>query len=99
MYARVSFYDMGSSSRDDAAAAFEQARSAAEQMEGNQGGMLLVDPQGAKAITITLWESEQALQASEQQANQVRADAARTAGMSIRGVEPYEVALEFGRGT
>lgn len=99
MYARVSFYDMGAASRDDAVSAFEGSRGAIHQMQGNQGAMLLVSPEGDKAITITLWESEQALRASEEQANQVRQEAAETGALTIRGVEPYEVALEFGRET
>jgi heme-degrading monooxygenase HmoA len=96
MYARVSFYDMGDASRDDAAGAFENTRSAVEQMEGNHGAMLLVSPNGDKAITITLWESEQALRATEEQANRTREQAAGGAGMTIRSVEPYEVVLDFG---
>ena len=97
MHARVSFYDMGNASTDDAVRAFEGARDAVEQMEGNEGGMLLVSREGDKAMTITLWESEEALRATDQQANQVREDAAGSAGMTIRDVEAYEVALEFGR--
>ena len=97
MYARVSFYDMAGASRDDAVRAFEGARDAVEQMEGNQGGTLLVSPAGDKALTITLWESEEALRATEQQANETRDQAAGTAGMTVRAVEAYEVALEFGR--
>ena len=96
MYARVSFYELGGASRDDAARAFEGARSAIEQMEGNEGGMLLVSSQGDKAMTVTLWTSEDALRASEQQANQVRQQAAGSAGLTVRDVEAYEVALEFG---
>lgn len=97
MYARASFYDMGNASRDDAVRAFEQARGPVEQMAGNQGAMLLVSPNGDKAMTITLWESEQALRDSEEQANRAREQAAGGVGMTIRDVEPYEVALEFGR--
>ena len=97
MYARVSFYDMGGASRDDAVRSFEGATNAVEQMEGNEGGMLLVSPEGDKAVTITLWENEDALRATEQQANQVRQQAAEGAGMTVRGIEAYEVALEFGR--
>ena len=96
MHARVSYYDMSSSSRDDAVRAFEGARTAVEEMRGNQGGMLLVDPDSGKAITITLWESEEALQESTEQANQARQQAAGGAGMTISGVEWYEVAMEFG---
>ena len=99
MYARVSFYDMGAASRDDAVRAFEQAREAIDRMQGNQGGMLLVSPNGDKAMTITLWESEDALRATDEQANQTREQAAGSAGLTIRDVEPYEVALEFGRQT
>ncbi len=96
MHARVSFYDMAGASRDDAVTAFEGVRAALEEMQGNQGGLLLVNPDGGKAITITLWESEEALRASEEQANQMRQQAAGSAGMTISSVEPYEVALEFG---
>ena len=96
MYARVSFYDMGGASREDAVGAFEQARGAIDRMQGNQGGMLLVSPNGDKAMTITLWESDEALRATGEQANQARERAAGSAGLTIRDVEPYEVALEFG---
>ena len=97
MHARVSFYELGSASRDDAVRAFEGARGAVEEMEGNRGGMLLVDTDGGKAITITFWESEDALRASEQRADDARREAAGGAGMSISAVERYEVGLEFGR--
>ncbi len=98
MYARVSYYELGGASRDDAVRAFEQARTPVEQMEGNEGAMLLVSPETGKAITVTLWESEQALRASEEQANQTRQEAAGGAGLTITGVESYELALEFGKG-
>lgn len=97
MHARVSFYELGGASRDDAVRAFEGAREPVMQMQGNQGGMLLVSADGRKAMTITLWESEDALRASEEQSNRVRERSAGGAGMTIGEVEPYEVALEFGR--
>ena len=97
MHARVSFYDLAGASRDDAVRAFEAARNAVQQMEGNQGGMLLLNPQDGKAVTITLWDSEDALRATEQQAHQTRQQAASSAGMTITGVEAYEVAMEFGQ--
>ncbi len=95
MHARVTFYDVGTASRDDAVRGFEQARGAVEQMQGNQGAMLLVDEETGKAITITLWESEQALRATEQEANRAREQAAGGAGMTIREVEAYEMVAEF----
>ena len=99
MYARVSFYEMGSASSEDAVRAFEQARAAVEQMQGSEGGMLLVSPEGGKAMTITLWENEEAVQASSEAADRVRGDAAQTFGGSIESVEIYEVPMHesFGR--
>ncbi len=84
MYARVSFYDMGNASRDDAARAFENSKSAIQQMQGNQGGMALVSASGDKAITITLWESEEAMGASEEGATKLRSDAAGSAAGTVQ---------------
>jgi heme-degrading monooxygenase HmoA len=95
MHARVSFYELGSASKDEAARAFEGAVEAVKDMEGSRGGELLVDTANGKALTITYWESEQALRDSTQRANSVREQAAGSANMSITAVEVYEVALEF----
>jgi heme-degrading monooxygenase HmoA len=98
MHARVSFYE-GASGEDAGAAvkSFEDVLDPLRQMEGNQGATLLVDRDSGKAITITYWDTEEHLQSSVEQANQLRQRAAGTAGLSIQGVEHYEVALEAGR--
>jgi hypothetical protein len=44
--------------------------------EQGKGAILLVDRQSGEAIAITLWEDEQALRASEESANTLRATAA-----------------------
>ena len=97
MHARVSFYDLGGASPDDAKQAFEGAREALSQMQGSQGGLLLVNEDEGKAMTITLWENEAALRASDQQADQTRQQAVSRAGMTVSRVEAYQVALEFDR--
>ena len=97
MHARVSTYEMGGRPKEDAARAFEQAVQGVQQLDGNQGGMLLVGEDGSRAMTITFWESADALRASEEQANQMREQAAGGAGITIADVSAYEVALEFGR--
>jgi heme-degrading monooxygenase HmoA len=98
MHARVSFYAVASGG--DAATAvkgFEDAMDPVLQMEGNQGATLLVDRDSGKAITITYWDTEEHLRSSAEQANKLRQEAADTGGLSIRGVESYEVAMEAGR--
>lgn len=95
MHARVSFYQLGSASSRDIAGAFEGAVRAVQEMHGNQGGMLLVDSEHGKAMTITLWDDEKVLRDSDPQADTVRQQAAGDAGLTISGVEVYEVALDF----
>jgi heme-degrading monooxygenase HmoA len=62
--------------------------------QGGKGAILLLDRQTGSAIAITLWEDEQALRASEERANALRAEAAQEMGASERPtVERYEVAV------
>ena len=95
-FARVSTYEFPADRLDEATPAFEEATTNLRGMEGITEALFLVDRNEGKAITITLWESEEALRATEEQANQMRQQTAGSAGMTISSVEPYEVALEFG---
>jgi heme-degrading monooxygenase HmoA len=96
MHARVSFYDLSAEQADAGIEGFQSVQESVQQMQGNQGGMLLVDREGGKAITITFWDSADDLQTSSEQATQLRQQVAQTAGLSIRSVESYEVAVQFG---
>jgi heme-degrading monooxygenase HmoA len=96
MHARVSFYDASTEGVDAGIEQFRDVQANVQQMQGNQGGMLLVDREGGKAITITFWDSADDLEASSEQANQLRQQVANAAGLSIRSVEGYEVAVQFG---
>jgi hypothetical protein len=62
--------------------------------EGGKGAILLVDRQNGEAVAITLWEDEQAMTASEEAANALRAEAASQMGASQQPtVARYEVAV------
>lgn len=62
--------------------------------EQGKGAILLVDRESGEAISITLWEDEQTLRASEDAANALRADAADQMGASqAPAVGRYEVAV------
>ncbi len=65
-------------------------------MDGLSKAYFLVDRAGDRAISITLWESEDALNASVERANQLREEATDQAGGSIESVDHYEVALTVG---
>jgi len=62
--------------------------------QGGKGGIWLVDRETSEAIAITLWEDEQALRASEERANQLRAAVAEEVHASEQPtVNRYEVAV------
>lgn len=71
----------------------EQVLPHARQLDGFRGAIGLVDRSNRKAIAYTLWESETAMTASEEAANQMRSDAVQAIGASTPTVERYDVAV------
>jgi hypothetical protein len=65
----------------------------ARQVPGWKGAIGLADRRSGRIKLITLWESADALRASEEQANQLRQEAADAGGQRIAGVDRYEVAV------
>ncbi len=92
-YARVSAYEFPADRVDEARPAFEEATRNLEQMQGITEALFLVDRTEGKAITITIWESEEALRASEQAADEIRQRGAAAGGGQITGVSRYEIVL------
>jgi heme-degrading monooxygenase HmoA len=93
MFARVSSYQLQTDQADQAVQAFTTAIDPLRQLDGAKGAYLLLDRSSGKALTITLWESEEAMGASEEGATKLRSDAAGSAGGTVQDVERYEVAL------
>ena len=61
------------------------------QTEGMKGTVFLVDRQNGTVLVISLWEGEEALRASEDEATRVREEV--TGPDETASVERYEVAL------
>jgi heme-degrading monooxygenase HmoA len=61
------------------------------QTEGMTGAIFLVDHSNGNIVTISLWESEEAMNAGEEMAGRLRAEA--TGEGETASVEHYEVAL------
>ena len=95
MHARVStIYGSADQGEEGLRAMREQILPALRQMGGCDGAILLVDRGSGKAVGITLWESEEAMRASEEEAMRLRREAADTAGATEPPVvDRYEVAL------
>jgi heme-degrading monooxygenase HmoA len=67
---------------------------AVKEIDGFKGILSLVDRQTGKGLTVTFWESEEALRASEEEANRLRREAAVKLGSTGEPtVERYELAL------
>ena len=69
----------------------EQVLPMLQQMPGIKGAYLLADRQTGKGLTISFWESEEAMNASAQAANQVRAQGVAGTASTVEGVQGYEV--------
>lgn len=95
MHARVSTYAGSADHLDDAIRNFDASSDAIAELEGFEGAYLLIDRANGRALTISLWSNEDAVAASTERADEVRAEAAGGAGVSIEDVEIYEVAIRL----
>jgi heme-degrading monooxygenase HmoA len=103
MFASVSTYQGPPDQIDEGVRyAQENIMPTLQEVEGFEGIYLLVDRQSGKVLTITLWESEEAMRASEEEANQLRSEhrgrwdqvsTAEAGGQEDAGEERYEVAI------
>ena len=62
-------------------------------LEGCRGYIVLLSPDGEHALGITLWESEEAEEASRRVAETIRPRLQAASGGTVVKVEPYQVGL------
>jgi len=93
MHARATTIRVGEEVGEAAIGQYRDGLSTFRAIDGNRGAFLLVDRKGGRGIGVTLWESEQAMVASREQAEQLRQRAAEQAGGEIESVVEYEVAV------
>ena len=94
MFARVSTYRADDA--DKLLQGFASVTDPLEQMDGFAYAQFLVDRASGKGMSITVWESEQALIDSVAKADELRRQGTETGGGSIESVEHYEVGLAVG---
>ncbi len=94
MFARVSTYQ-GDPGQIDQGLAYdlENILPKVNQIDGFEGLYYLVDRESGKALSMTLWESEEAMRASEEEANRLRTESAESASATVENVQRYEVAI------
>jgi heme-degrading monooxygenase HmoA len=96
MYARLARYEVQPDRIHEVVHGFEDAAGELEELEGLKAGYVLVDDQEGLALTLTLWETRAALEASAARAGILRQRAVKGVEGSVQAVHELEVALSFG---
>ena len=91
MFARVSTYKTGPETTSDAPT--EETLRQVLEIPGCLGIYFLNGKQSDKALSVTLWDTEEALTASQQAANSIRAATAKEQHIQITEVEEFEVTV------
>ena len=92
MFARVSEFEARPEQLDKMnREGIEHILPALRMQEGFNGGLVLANRRSGKVLAVALWESEQAMDATEEAAHWLRAFGAESAGGMQKGVERYEV--------
>ncbi|MEJ7816710.1 MAG: hypothetical protein WKF53_16190, partial [Rubrobacter sp.] len=92
LFARMNTFEGSPDRLDDALRNVrEQVLPQLHQQDGFKGLMFLANYQSGELQLMSLWESVQAMQASEEEAKRLRADIAEAGDQDIAGVERYDV--------
>jgi len=92
MYSRVNFLETAPDRiRDVARVVRDVVHPSISAEAGYVGYIVLGDPKTGKALGVTLWESEDAREASDSKARTIRPRVEQETGGTMRSVEGYEV--------
>jgi hypothetical protein len=94
MHARVSSYEGGAPSglEESVRRGREDVLPAARELDGFAGAIALLDRRSGRHMVISLWETEEAMGASEESATELR-QRQLTEGEQVVAVDRYEVAM------
>ncbi len=94
MHARVSTYQ--TSDPQKLVDGFKSVTDALEQVDGFSHAYFMVDEATGKALSITIWESAAALEASASAADDLRRRGTEASGTTVESVQHYDVPLTVG---
>jgi heme-degrading monooxygenase HmoA len=95
MYARIARYRIPIDHFGEVVEAFREVVEEVQNIEGNKGGYLLVDPDNSTALSVTFWDNRVAMEGSEVRASRLRSEAIETLEGDVQSVDRCEVALDF----
>jgi heme-degrading monooxygenase HmoA len=92
MFARVTTYHADEDT-DRLLEAFKATIGSLQLVDGFSHGYFMVEPSTSAAISMTVWDSEEAMEASAASAEERRQQRMETGGASIVSVDTYEIGL------
>ena len=92
MHARLSTY---TGAAGELTRGFERQTEPLEQLDGFRAAYFGVSESG-KAFSLTLWDSQDALEKSAERAKQMRSDATDPSSAQIESVEHFEITVQAG---
>jgi heme-degrading monooxygenase HmoA len=93
VFARATTLEGPADRVDEGIRNYGDALSEFRSMPGNKGAFLLIDRGSGRAVGVTLWESRQAMQESQDRAQELRTQAAEAVSAAVKSVDEYEVAV------
>ena len=92
MYARVTRYHADDDT-DQLLEAFRETVGELQLVDDFSHGYFMVDPSTGGAVSMTVWESEQAMKASTESAEERRRQRTESGHASVVSVDTYEIGL------
>jgi heme-degrading monooxygenase HmoA len=96
VHARLARYAIEPDRLVDAIESFREAGRELSELDGYRGGHVLVDHDDGTLMTLTLWDSRAALEASDVRAASLRQRALKSVDGEVQSVTSYEVPVSLG---
>ena len=96
LFARVALYEVPEEKQAKARAGFDAALERIREAPGLHEAYLLLGTESRRVVTITFWESQEAMAASRVVASRLRSEAAATVDGDVVSVDEFEVVADGG---
>ena len=96
MFARVTTYELAAGRASESIDAFQPAIDQVRGLEGLVDAYFMVERDGRHAMTMTLWESLDAMERSRVPASTARTDAASIVAAEVTSTYEFEVGIRAG---
>ena len=93
MFARLTTYELEEGRASDSIPAFAPAIERIRLLDGLVDAFYLVERDGRRAVTMTIWDSVETMERSRVAASTARTDAAREAGADVTSTYEFEIGV------